>query len=271
MCDQRNHKPISLARLRAVLQRFDITIAQAEDLLPLKDKKFAIIADDSGSMQNPALPSHLRSPRATDEAVERTRWAELSEAIAEVVSVADCLGSDGVDVHFLNRAPVRGVRDAGDPRLRLEFEKAPLGSTPLTKVLRRVTKSIDEDEDTILFIFTDGEPNHGRRPFQEALQRLVDRVVRVHVHIMAFTQDVSVAEWLGKLERKFHEVDFSDDFFSERREVLRTGLATRFTRGDWCAKAMLAAVTEKYAMWDKVLHKHLGSTDLCDGLPCSVM
>lgn len=259
----------SLERLQAVLKRFDVTIAQAEELLALKDRRFVIIADDSGSMQIPSFPEHLRA-RLSENDASRTRWSELREAVEEVVSVAASLGSDGVDVHFLNRPCVRCVRDAADPRLDKEFNILPLGGTPLTKAVKRFYKEVDADEEVLLFIFTDGEPNHGRNPFREALRKLVERC-NVHVRIMALTEDEEVADWLWRLECNFAEVDFSDDFFAERREVLRAGLAPRFTRGDWCAKAMLAAVTQKFAMWDQILHRQFDSISVCDLVDCHLM
>lgn len=262
--------PMSLQRLSEVLNRFDITIAKAEDMLALKDYRFTIIADDSGSMQNSAVPSHMRQRCRKQCAERRTRWSELREVVAEVVDVAACLGSDGVDVHFLNRSSVYGARGSTDPRLLQEFESQPLGGTPLTKTVQRLANTLDPDEEMLLFIFTDGEPDYGRGPFQQALRRLLDSA-SVHVCIMAFSEDEGVAKWFGSLEHTFSEVEFSDDFFTERRAVLRNGLATRFTRGDWCMKAMLAAATDKFAMWKKVLHKDVDNIVVCDHSQCQVM
>jgi len=170
-------------------------------------------------------------------------------------------------VHFLNRQPVLQVKAAADPRLVHSFLPVPQGGTPLTETIRRVASSMKGEHPTLLFIFTDGEPNGGRTPLRNALRNLV-KESNVRVQIMACTADESVMDWLGEIDCEFNEVDVTDDFHSERQEVLRAGLAPRFTRGDWCMKAMLGPVCLKYDLWDEQLKR--SKTPDCD-LACSIM
>jgi len=255
--------PKALQRLQSVLDRFEISIAEANDLVALQDYRIAIIADDSGSMQNSAEPLHERHLGKPS----RSRWAELKDTIAEIVEIATCFSSEGINVHFLNRTPVMQVKAAVDHRLLDSFSSPPQGSTPLTETIRRVAQSMKGEHGTLLFIFTDGEPNGGRKPFRDALRTLV-KESNVRVQIMACTADESVMEWLGGIDYEFSEVDVTDDFHSERQEVLRSGLAPRFTRGDWCMKAMLGPVSQKYDLWDEQLKPF--KTPECD-LACSIM
>merc|ERR1740129_1124152 len=154
-------KTSSLAKLEAVLARFEITIAEANELVVLQDYEMVIIADDSGSMGRAAEPPEMRK---LGQPV-RSRWDELCETISEIVEIASCFDESGVDVYFLNRQPLLGVKHASDPSFRAAFQNPPRGTTPLTECLQRVVQKCGEEQKTLLFILTDGEPNGGKDPF----------------------------------------------------------------------------------------------------------
>jgi len=235
-----------MRRLQAVLDRFEITVAEANDLVVLEDYEIVVIADDSSSMKLPAVPPEWRTLGVPC----RTRWDELKETIAEIVEVAACFNPAGIDVHFLNRAPVLNVKHSQDPSFVGAFAAQPSGRTPLTETMQRVAKQAGSERGVLLFILTDGEPNGGRKPFSSALVSLV-RSMRLRVQIMACTAEEQEVEWLNELDCELEELDVTDDYHSERQEVLRTGIATRFTRGDWCMKAMLGPVSRKFDQWDE--------------------
>mmetsp|Transcript_77029 Transcript_77029/g.160289 ORF Transcript_77029/g.160289 Transcript_77029/m.160289 type:complete len:259 (+) Transcript_77029:128-904(+) len=239
-----------LARLQKVLDQFEITIAEANDLVVLMDYNIMIIADDSGSMTLSAEPAEERQLGKPS----LTRWAELQNTLSAVIDVAACFDPQGVDVHFLNRTPVRGVQNQSDTRLKQAFQTPPAGATPLTQMLQRVAKESKLEKGMLLLVFTDGEPSGGREDFRNALKQLVKQH-NVRVQIMACTADENVVAWLSEVDEEFAEVDVTDDYYSERKEVLRAGLAPRFTRGDWCMKAMLGPVSRKYDLWDERLAK----------------
>merc|ERR1712232_713202 len=86
----------ALAKLQLVLDRFEITIAEANDLVVLGDYDICIIGDDSSSMHLPAEPPERRTLGRRS----RSRWDELKETIAEIVEIAVCFDENGVDVFF---------------------------------------------------------------------------------------------------------------------------------------------------------------------------
>mmetsp|Transcript_1321 Transcript_1321/g.2839 ORF Transcript_1321/g.2839 Transcript_1321/m.2839 type:complete len:285 (+) Transcript_1321:70-924(+) len=250
-------------KLQSVLDRFEISIAEANDLVILEDYEIVVIADDSGSMRNPAQPPHMR----TVGTPFKTRWDELKETVSEIVEIASCFNPAGIDVHFLNRPSVPQVKHAGDSRFQAAFASQPSGRTPLTETLQRVASQTCTERGVLLFILTDGEPNGGKHPFSRTLRSLVS-TSKLRVQIMACTADDDEIEWLNDLDCELKEVDVTDDYYAERAEVLRTGLAKRFTRGDWCMKAMLGPVSQKFDQWDEGAHRKVKAGD-CG--PCSIM
>merc|ERR1719253_1093238 len=129
-------------------------------------------------------------------------------------------------------------------------------------------------------ILTDGVPNGGPTAFTHALRTLVtgkksqggllgfadairslvtaeveedvdeDRTI-FRVQIMACTDDDNAIGWINVLDKELKELDATDDYYAERQEVLRAGHMKEFTRGDWCMKAMLGAVSEKFDRIDE--------------------
>lgn len=243
----------TLQKLQGVLNRFEISIAEASDLVLLQDYDIVIIADDSGSMQNASDPPQQRVLGQPT----RTRWQELKETVSEMIDIAVCFDLNGVDVHFLNRPPIMGAKGSSDPRFMQAFQAGPQGGTPLTETLLRVAQSNAGERPLLLFILTDGEPNNGKEAFIKALRHVVSphSKGKVRVQIMACTAEVGEIGWLNALDHELKEVDVTDDYHAEKEEVLRAGLAPRFTRGDWCMKAMLGPVSHKFDKWDEHLHQ----------------
>merc|ERR1719229_1917542 len=94
------------------------------------------------------------------------------------------------------------------------------------------------------------------------------RNAKIRVQIMVCTAEDDEIEWLNGLDRELKEVDVTDDYIAERREVLRAGLAPKFTRGDWCMKAMLGPISHKFDKWDEG-HGRRAKAGECG--PCSIM
>merc|ERR1712187_945015 len=104
-------------------------------------------------------------------------------------------------------------------------------------------------------ILTDGEPNGGVSKFRTELARLVRKEstnYTFRVQMMACTADEDAVAWLNDVDHQFSEVDVTDDYYSEMLEVLKyANRINKFSRGDWCLKAMLGPVSQKFDAWDE--------------------
>jgi len=158
------------------------------------------------------------------------------------------------------------VKHASEPKFVQAFENDPTGTTPLTETLQKVAQNLDKERDSLVFILTDGEPNGGKDGFIRAIKQVVNTGAgaKVRVQIMACTAEDDEIAWLSGLDREVAEVDVTDDFYTEKQEVLKAGLTTRFTRGDWCMKAMLGPVTKKFDKWDETLHPRSVNSAECN-------
>lgn len=234
----------NMAKLEGILAQFEVNIAEANDLTILYDYEIVIIADDSGSMMAPSQP-RPGSP---------TRWDELKDTLGLIVELGSCFDDSGIDIYFLNRPKLEGVKSAYDSQFVEAFQRPPSGTTPLTETLSRVVKEEQGEKPTLLFILTDGVPNGGPQQFCSALRNMVQKrstSKTVKVQIMACTGDDAAVGYLDDLDRQLTELDCTDDYYTERDQVLRSGRAPKFTRGDWCMKAMLGPVSQKFDAWDE--------------------
>merc|ERR1711879_864578 len=126
----------------------------------------------------------------------------MGETVTLIVEIGCCFDSNSVDLFFLNRGEIKGVRGATDPRLRSAFGSGPSGTTPLTETLRRVSGACGGERPVLLFVLTDGEPNGGVHAFQRELSRLVQKQSTPHtfkVQIMACTGDEDAVGYLDKI------------------------------------------------------------------------
>lgn len=240
-----------LGKLQKILDVFEITIAEANDLVVLSDYEIVIIADDSGSMSlSSGGPRTLGVPSAT-------RWDELRQTCQLMVDLGNCFDASGLDVYFLNRPAMKNVTSSKEPRFVEAFDKPPAGTTPLTECLGNVAKDLaaqGNEKPVLLFILTDGEPNGGVAMFVNTVQGIVTKRTcsrTIKLQIMACTDEEDAVGWLGELDVKFKEVDVTDDYASEKAEVLRAGRTPKFTRGDWLIKAMLGPISAKFDAWDE--------------------
>jgi hypothetical protein len=224
-----------------LLNRFDISICEAEDLLTLTDYDIVLVVDDSGSMSRPAAAG----------VGSQTRWEELRETVQVMIEVACCLDTDGIDVHFLNKGTLRNVTSVKDPSLQAAFARGPQGGTPLTETVLRVCGELSGNKPVIMVILTDGEPNGGPFRFKQAVQWAIAEK-NVRFQIMACTDNQREIAWLNQFDEAFDEVDVTDDYYSERQEVLGTGRYQTFSRGDWIMKALLGPIDSRFDWMDQV-------------------
>jgi len=239
-----------LERLQRILDQFEISIADANDLVILADYEIVIVADDSGSMSMASQPPHARKLGAPIP----SRWDEMKETCTLLVELGCFFDETGLDIYFLNRGQMSEVKNPEDPRFIKAFADRPSGGTPLTETIRRLAQTAGGERPVLLFIMTDGEPNGGAGPFCEEIRRLVKKQSTKNtfkVQIMACTDDEEAVGWMNALDGKFTEVDVTDDYYSERDEVLKAGKMKKFTRGDWLIKALLGPVSHKFDAWDE--------------------
>jgi len=153
---------------------------------------------------------------------------------------------------------LKEVQSARDPALLEAFSTRPSGSTPLTECLQGVARAVEGERPVLLFIMTDGEPNGGAGPFCQEVSRIVKKKSTsqtIKIQIMACTDDDEAVGWLNDLDGRFTEVDVTDDYYSERAEVLSARKTGKFTRGDWLIKAMLGPISSKFDAWDEAAGK----------------
>merc|ERR1719359_499355 len=90
-----------MRRLAEILERFEISIAEANDLVVLEDYEIVLICDDSGSMTMASLPPAQRKLGVPTP----SRWDELKETVSLIIDLGNCFDDSGLDLYFLNREP----------------------------------------------------------------------------------------------------------------------------------------------------------------------
>jgi len=229
--------------LQDMLDTYEITIAQEDDLGALKRFDIVFLADDSGSMNH----------TETTSGVTQTRWKELQSTMSALIDFASYFDADGTDIYFLNRAGLEGVMDGKDPRIKQCFDQRPRGTTPLASRLHWIVESRQDKAKPLLIIMaTDGEPDEGVAATVATVRHILTLPGReVRLGIMACTQDDGAVAWLNNLDDDpvvGNKVDVCDDYEAEKKEVLRK--RPRFMLSDYYMKAMLGPVLAKYDQMD---------------------
>merc|ERR1719512_469317 len=182
----------------------------------------------------------------------QSRWDELKEALAQITELGAIFDKSGIDIFFLNRPEITNVASSQTRQFQQAFEKPPTGGTPLTKILQTVVARVGGEKPVLLFIMTDGEPDDGRESFCRVLRSVVEKKSTPHtfrIQIMACTGDENAVGYLDDVDKEFDAVDVTDDYYSEKAQVLK--FRDKFSRGDWCLKAMLGPVSSKFDAWDE--------------------
>eukprot|EP01063_Lacrimia_lanifica_P029775 TRINITY_DN45_c0_g2_i3.p2 TRINITY_DN45_c0_g2~~TRINITY_DN45_c0_g2_i3.p2 ORF type:complete len:381 (+),score=126.24 TRINITY_DN45_c0_g2_i3:72-1214(+) len=236
-------------RLQCILSKYEVTIADVNDLVVLQDYEIVFVADDSGSMQLSSMPTDQRVLGGANT----TRWDEMKQTVQQVAEIACCLDHDGIDLYFLNRNPIYNITSSDDARFAAAFAAGPSGSTPLTETVRRVVAEKGGTEKPVLMLIaTDGEPNDGPEAFKSAIRKALKcSAPKFKFQILACTEDDSSVAWLNEFDDATDGIDVTDDYHSERAEVLAAGRVTRFRRSDWVVKALLGPILKKYDELDQ--------------------
>ena len=235
-----------MQRLQQIAMRYEIRPDWVVKLRQLESFKLVMVLDDSGSMNTHAKPLP-GAPPPGPYAPPTTRWTELCSSASAVVELAAALNDEGVDCYFLNRPPVLRVTAAAQVQAAFAFAP-PSGYTPLARVTQGVLDtyrgSLGERK-LLLVIATDGQPTDdaGNVNIPAFLRLLQNKGPSVYVQIMACTDDDDSVAWLNEADRVIPLVDVTDDYASERSEILRAqGANFHFTLGDYLVKALLAPI-----------------------------
>merc|ERR1711862_863179 len=182
-------------------------------------------------------------------------WDELKGTLGQVIEIACCFDADGIDVYFLNRGEIKNVRSGKDERLERAFAARPSGGTPLGRTIQAVLQEKQgNDKPLLVLVATDGVPNEGVRAVARIIrQSISDSRSRVRYQLLACSDRDRDIGWMNELDDEFGEVDCTDDYQSERNEVLAAGVVKHFERGDWVMKALLGPVSKKFDAWDESL------------------
>ena len=248
-----------MSKLQQMAARFEIRPDWISRLRQLEGFKICLLLDDSGSMAS-VVTSAAATP-GNPYARQPTRWDELRGTVGTVVELATCLDPTGVDVYFLNRPPIYSVTSA--EQVAPSFASPPAGFTPLSRAMRAVLQEkagILTEKRMLLVIATDGQPTDeaGRANIPEFLGLLRAKPGNVFVSILACTDDEASVAYLNDADRDIPRVDVTDDFHSEREEILRAqGRQFHFSMGDYVRARELARVAPMASLTRKTLtHIH---------------
>ena len=136
-------------RIEGMERELDMPAALVEDLLRLSGTDIVVLADDSGSMNR------------ENDAAGATRWSELRHTLHLLVSMLVVVEhAEGFSLKFLNGNEYSKIATADDLDRVFEGKPRARGKTPLLANLAPVIKGFGEaDADTLVLIFTDGEPS----------------------------------------------------------------------------------------------------------------
>ncbi|KAJ3409627.1 hypothetical protein CcCBS67573_g01790 [Chytriomyces confervae] len=256
-----------LDAFRQLVERQEISNLMALKLRKLEAYDIVIICDDSGSMNTKStMGLQVSNPYAP----ATTRWDELKLTVQIVTDIAATLDEDGIDVYFLNRAPVRNVFSA--EQLQQAFANPPRGYTPITRVLRQVlhekrSQAIESGKKLLVLLATDGTPTtdsgvDDKQGLRQLLMHERGGRGEVPVVFLACTDDETEVGYLNEWDKQIPDVDVADDYISERKEILAVqGHNFPFSRGDWVCKMLLGPIdAEIDALDERRVGDHGGST-----------
>ena len=219
-----------LEALRNVCTKYSIKKGNVSKLRKLEGIELVLLLDDSGSMHH----------KMNDGGKEVTRWDVLRQLASIACEVGTALEPKGVDVHFLNRAPVLGVHDA--ELLNATFSKEAYGDTPLTEKLNELLthyKAAIAEHRLLIVIATDGKPNGGHEAFTAAAKA---RPKNVFLSLIACTDDKAAVEYLDELDGE-EGCNVSEAYVAERDEIQGIhGKDFAFSFGDYVCKLLLGSI-----------------------------
>ncbi|KAJ3248531.1 hypothetical protein HDU78_000179 [Chytriomyces hyalinus] len=236
---KQSEEVLRLDSFKSLINRHQISKMMAVKLRKLEVKQhtidachdIVIISDNSTSMNTKT--ANPTNPRAA----ATTRWEELKVTVQIVTEIAATLDDDGIDVHFLNRDPIRNVFDV---------------------LSEKQSRAISESNKKLLFLIaTDGVPTtdmgfDDRLGLWLVLMQERDDAGDTPVVFLLCTDDEKEVGYLNEWDKEIPGVDTVDDYYTERREILAVqGDDFCFSKGDWVCKMLLGAVDDEIDALDE--------------------
>lgn len=244
-----------LGKLQQIAAQYEIRPDYISKARQLEGFDIVVLFDDSGSMKSEIKDSHSGTVAANPYGALHTRWSEAQTFANIVVETATCLDPTGIDVRFLNRPGFSNV--ASVSQIQLAFGPPPIGFTPLCRAVKdifREKEAVLRESKLLLIIVTDGQPtdDNGNDRTNEFLALLRNRPKNSFVSIVACTDDEEAVDYLNKLDRVVPGLDVSDDYLSEKKEILKAqGPSYKFTFGDYVIKCLLGPVDPSFDNLDE--------------------
>lgn len=236
----------NMERFENIVEKHNISMFFAQQLRQLENYEICIICDDSGSMCNP-----VKSPTTPFEKID-TRWMEAQKSLKIITDIASIFDPTGIDIYYLNRPPIKNVYCAEDLNNYIHFFNPPDGFTPLGERIQEVLNEKKTCErNLLLIVFTDGQPNN-MKLFMDVLKNR-NPIDKIFISIVACTDDESCVGYLNNLDEKIKNLDVSDDFYSEKQQILKVqGSKFSFTFGDYITKILLGSINKNMDKLDEV-------------------
>lgn len=235
------------ARVRALCEHYQISPHFESVLWSLNEYHIIFVCDDSGSMNTTAGGNGY---------IHKTRWDELKQVIGEVYDISLIFDPVGMDVHFLNRQSWLNVRNRDV--INDMFKPSPYGGTPLVTKLTEINRTYSQPGFAtirkLVIIATDGEPSDDSEPYRQ-LKSVLGKMVRNNMRIgfIACTDQDYQVEYLNDIDREYKEIDVSDDYLTERKQILKVqGVRFPFTYGDYVVKSLAGPIDSRLDNLDEV-------------------
>eukprot|EP01103_Thecamoeba_quadrilineata_P005212 TRINITY_DN15038_c0_g1_i1.p1 TRINITY_DN15038_c0_g1~~TRINITY_DN15038_c0_g1_i1.p1 ORF type:complete len:288 (-),score=32.97 TRINITY_DN15038_c0_g1_i1:144-1007(-) len=251
-------------RFNQLASQYEINPVFINQLKEIGGIKKVIIVDNSGSMS-----SILKQPVKYDQFNNRyTRWMELRDFMYDAIDIISVTDQQGCDVYPLNNCkPIMNVRFKEN--IEFLFSTPPGGYTPLTRVYKQVLSDNAQEiseRGLLIIIATDGEPTDDSnrtniREFKQALTTVKSKYEntraagysgKVYTNIIACTDDDQSMEYLNDWDNIIPRLDVTDDYVSERKEILRArGHNFKFSRGDYIVKCIVGSTSAYFDNLDE--------------------
>ncbi len=211
--------------------------------------KKVFVIDNSGSMNHVLKHTPLNSSEFGG-VVKRKN--ELQEFVKLTIPFLALDAEDGIDFWFLNDRygqpgpevlPNVHVWNTVKDYLDIANGRTPLIGT-LEKIFKHYSNTIEE-EGILLIVSTDGDPTDGSPKDLYALLKNRKHPEKCIVNFLVCTDNDQDVDYLNKIDAECPYVDVTDDYFSERNEVLKARKVKMFTYNDYIAKACIGAASKE--------------------------
>ena len=238
-----------LEKFKNIARQYEIKPEFCKKLRQLEGFEIVILCDDSGSM------SSIVDDNNDPFGKKITRWDELRNTVNIMTEIATTLDKNGVDIYFLNRAPIYNV--SSSQQIQVAFQYPPNGYTPLAESIDKIFKekeAIIREKKLLLIIATDGQPTDslGNINTEIFINRLKNRPKNIFISILACTDDDASIGYLNKIDTFVPGIDVTDDYRSELKQIQRVqGKYFKFSFGDYVVKSLLGPIDPYFDRLDE--------------------